>query len=89
MRPGLKVLIIEDDDGIRTALRMALEDEGFEVEEAGSGEEGLLSFGRTPADLVIVDVLLPGIDGFAVCVAISGPSAPGPPARTVAGRGLR
>ena len=49
---------------------MALEDEGFEVEEAGSGEESLLSFGRTPADLVIVDVLLPGMNGFAVCTAI-------------------
>ena len=70
MRPGVKVLIVEDDDGIRTALGMALEDEGFEVEEAGSGEEGLLSFGGAPADLVIVDVMLPGINGFAVCAAI-------------------
>lgn len=66
----MKVLIIEDDDAIRTALRMALEDEGFEVEEAPSGEDGLLSFGSAPADLVIVDVLLPGINGFGVCEAI-------------------
>ncbi len=67
---GVRVLVVEDDDGIRTAVRMALEDEGFVVDDAASGEDGLLLFGGAPADLVIVDVMLPGIDGLAVCQAI-------------------
>lgn len=65
-----RVLVVEDDEGIRLALRMALEDEGFAVEDAASGEAGLLSFGTAAADVVIVDVALPGIDGLVVCQSI-------------------
>ncbi len=62
-----RILIIEDDERIRTALRLALEDEGWSVEEAGSGEEALAAFDRSPADVVLVDITLPGRDGFDVC----------------------
>jgi DNA-binding response OmpR family regulator len=61
------ILLIEDDDRIRSALRLALEDEGYEVLEAASGEAGLHTFSRHPAGVVLIDVLLPGIDGFDVC----------------------
>jgi DNA-binding response OmpR family regulator len=61
------ILLIEDDDRIRSALRLALEDEGYEVLEAASGEAGLATFARRPAGVVLIDVLLPGIDGFDVC----------------------
>src|SRR5262245_41854566 len=46
---------------------MALEDEGWLVEEAETGEEALDAFGRSPADVVLIDIMLPGIDGFEVC----------------------
>src|SRR5437016_8231280 len=64
---GARVLVVEDDERIRASLRMLLEDEGHAVDEFGTGEEGLESFGRRPADIVLVDVMLPGIDGLEVC----------------------
>ena len=63
-----KVLLVEDDARIRQALRMALEDEGFEVDEAESGEDALEH--AAPADIVLLDLLLPGVDGFEVCRAL-------------------
>ncbi len=65
-----RVLTVEDDERIRTALRLALEDEGWEVDEVASGEEALIAFSRVPADVVLVDIMLPGIDGFDICRAI-------------------
>ena len=65
-----RILTVEDDERIRTALRLALEDEGWVVEEAASGEEALAAFNRVPADVVLVDIMLPGIDGFDICRAI-------------------
>jgi DNA-binding response OmpR family regulator len=58
------VLVIEDDDRIRTVLRMALEDEGYQVREAVSGEDGLETMRVCPADFMIVDLMLGGMDGF-------------------------
>ncbi|HEY2330899.1 MAG TPA: response regulator transcription factor [Acidimicrobiales bacterium] len=61
------ILTVEDDERIRSAVRMALEDEGWEVSEAASGEEAVASFEVLPADVVLLDLMLPGIDGFEVC----------------------
>lgn len=58
------VLVIEDDDRIRLSLLLALEDEGYKTRGATSAEEGLASFRAEPADAVLVDLMLPGIDGF-------------------------
>jgi DNA-binding response OmpR family regulator len=58
------ILVIEDDDRIRRSLRLALEDEGYAVRDAGTGEEGLTAQRADPADAVLVDLMLPGIDGF-------------------------
>lgn len=58
------VLVVEDDDRIRTVLRMALEDEGYEVREASSGEDGVETMRSSPTDFVIVDLMLGGMDGF-------------------------
>jgi len=63
-------LTVEDDERIRTAVKMALEDEGWVVEEAESGEEALESFQRHPSDVVLIDIMLPGVDGFEVCRSI-------------------
>ena len=61
------LLFIEDDTAIRTALRLALEDEGYTVREAKDGAEGLAKFAETTPDLVLLDLRLPDISGFDVC----------------------
>lgn len=63
--PG-RILLIEDDANIRSALGMFLHQEGYTLTEAASGEEGLVAFEARPSDVVLVDLLLPGIDGFEV-----------------------
>jgi DNA-binding response OmpR family regulator len=67
---GTRILSVEDDERIRTAVRMGLEDEGWIVDEAASGEDALGVFAERPADVVLIDIMLPGMDGFAVCRAI-------------------
>ena len=67
---GTRILTVEDDERIRTAVRMALEDEGWEVAESDNGEDALLQFGQQPTDVVLIDIMLPGIDGFDVCRSI-------------------
>ncbi len=67
---GTKILSVEDDERIRTAVRLALEDEGWKVDEAANGEEALVRFAQNPADVVLIDIMLPDIDGFEVCRAI-------------------
>lgn len=62
-----RIMVVEDDERIRSSLRLVLEDEGHLVTEAASGEEALGMVNRYPADLVLVDVMLPGIDGFELC----------------------
>ncbi|MCL4448762.1 MAG: response regulator transcription factor [Actinobacteria bacterium] len=62
-----KILVIEDDENIRTSMKLALEDEGYTVAEAGSGEEGLENFHNSSSDLVLVDLMLPAMDGFECC----------------------
>jgi len=64
------LLFIEDDDGIRLALSMALEDEGYSVREAANGAAGLASFRASPPDLVLLDLRLPDMSGFDVCRAL-------------------
>jgi DNA-binding response OmpR family regulator len=67
---GTRILSVEDDERIRTAVRMGLEDEGWTVDEAASGEDALQVFADRPADVVLIDLMLPGMDGFAVCRSI-------------------
>ena len=62
-----RILLVEDDERIRASMRLALEDEGYEVDEAGSGEVGLERFAEQPADVVLIDLMLPGMDGFECC----------------------
>ncbi|HTV10459.1 MAG TPA: response regulator transcription factor [Acidimicrobiales bacterium] len=60
------ILLIDDDANIRASLGMVLRQEGYAVSEAACGEEGLDSFNARRADVVLVDLLLPGVDGFEV-----------------------
>jgi DNA-binding response OmpR family regulator len=62
-----RVLLVEDDPRIRTSLRLALEDEGYVVGEADSGEAAMAAFESRPPDVVLIDLMLPGMDGFDLC----------------------
>ena len=64
---SVRILTVEDDERIRTAVSLALQEEGWEVEETSNGEDALASFSRQPCDVVLIDIMLPGIDGFEVC----------------------
>ncbi|MBN2199618.1 MAG: sigma-54-dependent Fis family transcriptional regulator [Candidatus Aminicenantes bacterium] len=61
-----KILIIDDEDSIRSALKGVLEDEGFEAALAETGEEGLRLLGRQNFDLILLDIWLPGLGGLDV-----------------------
>lgn len=67
---GARILLVEDDERIRGSLRLALEDAEFEVVEAGSGEDALAVFDTAAPDIALVDLMLPGMDGFACCRAL-------------------
>ncbi|MBU0753827.1 MAG: response regulator [Planctomycetes bacterium] len=61
-----RILIIEDDDQVRSMLRDRLENEGFEIEEAVQGGEGLSLIGKKSFDLVITDIVMPEVEGIEV-----------------------
>ncbi len=62
-----RILVIEDDEGILTFLRRGLAYEGYEVDVATDGRSGLDVARDNPPDLVVLDLMLPGIDGLEVC----------------------
>lgn len=62
-----KILLVEDEDAIRKFIKINLEREGYEVYEAGTGEEGIEIANSKDIKIVVLDVMLPGIDGFKVC----------------------
>ena len=65
-----RVLVIEDEPGILEALVFLLRKEGFEVGTAADGVAGLAEFDRSGADIVLLDLMLPGMSGSDVCKAI-------------------
>ena len=62
-----RILVIEDDEGITRFLRRGLAYEGYTVDVAGNGQAGLIAARDHPPDLVVLDLMLPGIDGLEVC----------------------
>jgi len=63
----LRILVIEDEPGVRLAVRDELEFEGFDVELAEDGQAGLASALRSPPSLIVLDLMLPGRNGFEIC----------------------
>ncbi len=61
---GPVVLIVDDDERMREYVRVNLEMEGYTVREAGDGEEGLRVLEESTPDLVLLDVMMPGVDGW-------------------------
>ena len=71
-----KALIIEDDANIRELMRLYLEKDGFEVYGAADGGNGLREFKRVEPDIVLLDIMLPVMDGWQVCHEIRRESTP-------------
>ena len=63
----LKILLVDDDPNIRQLVNLYLEKEGFEVVMADRGDEALKLFRESPPSLILLDVMLPGMDGWQVC----------------------
>ncbi|QBD80073.1 response regulator transcription factor [Ktedonosporobacter rubrisoli] len=63
----LKVLVIDDEENIIEFIRLGLRYEGFQVESASDGEQGITVAQRINPDLVILDIMMPGMDGLEVC----------------------
>lgn len=67
---GLNILIVDDEERIRRLLRMYLEKEGYTIEEAEDGESALQKALEKDYDLILLDLMLPGIDGIEVCARL-------------------
>ena len=65
-----RILLVEDDATIREMTQLSLQRDGFTVETAADGPSGLQAFRDAPPDLVLLDLMLPGLDGVSVCRAI-------------------
>ena len=81
-----KVLVVDDDAGIRDALRMILEYEGYEVLTAPDGKTALADLDAAPADAVLLDIKMAGMDGFEVLDKIMARESP-PPVLMISGHG--
>lgn len=62
-----KILLVDDDPNIRQLVRLYLEKEGFDVTEAARGDEAIKAFKASPPNLMLLDLMLPGMDGWQVC----------------------
>ena len=65
--PMLKILLVDDDHNIRQLVNLYLQKEGFEVMMADRGDEALKMFKASPPNLILLDIMLPGMDGWQVC----------------------
>ena len=70
MKDKPRILLVDDDLNISRLVQLYLEKEGFEVKTAGRGDDALNEFRRMPPDLMLLDVMLPGMDGWQVLKAI-------------------
>jgi two-component system response regulator MprA len=66
----MRVLVVDDDPAVRDSLRRSLAFNGYEVDVAGDGEEALRRLGAQRPDAVVLDVLMPRLDGLATCRAL-------------------
>ena len=69
----MKILIVDDDPDILAALTIILESRGYEIVTARDGVEGLANLKAEKPDLLILDLLMPKMDGFAVCKELQDP----------------
>ena len=67
MSDSSTILLVDDDEAVRKVLSFPLERDGYEVIQAADGDEALERFGEGPVDLVVLDLMLPKLDGLEVC----------------------
>src|SRR5437764_4741881 len=77
--PGRDILVIEDDPGVAGVLRLALQSEGHTVDVAADGEQGLTYVQQRDYRLLLLDLLLPGLDGMGVLRALRAEPVRRPP----------
>src|SRR6266550_444803 len=65
--PSPTILLVDDEDSVRKVLAFPLERDGYAVVQAADGEEALRQFSEQPIDLVVLDIMLPRLDGLEVC----------------------
>jgi DNA-binding response OmpR family regulator len=70
MKSGNRILIVEDEAPMRTALKDCLESEGYRVLTAADGQSGLDRAMQEKPDLVLLDIMMPNLDGYAVCAEL-------------------
>src|SRR4028119_646321 len=68
-KPSL-ILVVDDDQGMRQLLRRVMEKDGYQVVEAANGEQGLEAYKRLKPNLVLLDALMPVMDGFTCCTQL-------------------
>jgi DNA-binding response OmpR family regulator len=66
----VQVLVVDDEEGLRNLLRASLIKAGYKVMLAANGQEAMDLFGRNEFGLVLLDVMMPGMDGFATCIEL-------------------
>ncbi len=71
-RQAMRVLVVEDEKGLASGLRNGLEAEGFAVDVAFDGTDGLWMARENPYDAIVLDILLPGVNGYKVCATLRG-----------------
>ena len=64
-----RILVVEDDDVLREIISRILREKGYKIEEAVNGQRGIALYRKNPPDLVLLDIILPDIDGFDVLAA--------------------
>ena len=65
-----RILLVEDDEDIRSILKEVLEGEGYEVQEATSGTGALQSYAISPPDMIVTDLVMPGTEGIEVIIKL-------------------
>mgnify|MGYP000193244254 FL=1 len=67
MNSAKKILLVEDDQDIATLLRLNLQDEGYQIVHEADGNQALIQLEKQSWDAVILDLMLPGVDGLEIC----------------------
>jgi CheY-like chemotaxis protein len=67
MNPGKRVLVVDDDETFRLIARETLQRKGHQVEEAPDGAHALEAVRHTAPDVILVDIMMPGVDGVSLC----------------------
>jgi len=66
MKPRL-IYVVDDEQRIRDLIRTYLKKEGFEVQSFADGESAFEAYGKCPADMLVIDIMMPGMDGYSLC----------------------